>query len=78
MAMQFSLALTTLFMGLAGGPHCVAMCGAACAGIRNGHGGAYSLWKFQAGRLIGYAGLGAVAAWAIWMDLMPQVKIWCS
>ena len=22
-----------LFMGLAGGPHCIAMCGAACAGI---------------------------------------------
>ena len=62
MAMQSSLALTTLFMGLAGGPHCVAMCGAACAGIQKGHGGAYSLWKFQAGRLIGYASLGAVAA----------------
>ena len=36
--MQYSLALTILLMGLAGGPHCVAMCGAACAGIRNGHG----------------------------------------
>ena len=31
--MQFSLALTALLMGLVGGPHCVAMCGAACAGI---------------------------------------------
>ena len=31
--MQTSLALTALIMGLAGGPHCVAMCGAACAGM---------------------------------------------
>ena len=65
MALQSSLALTTFFMGLAGGPHCVAMCGAACAGIGKGHGGAYSLWKFQAGRLIGYSGLGAVAATSV-------------
>jgi len=63
--MQYSLALTTLLMGLAGGPHCVAMCGAACAGIRKGEGGAYGLWKFQAGRLIGYASLGTVAATSV-------------
>ncbi len=31
--MQTSIAVTALFMGLVGGPHCVAMCGAACAGI---------------------------------------------
>ena len=31
--MQTSLAVTALVMGLAGGPHCIAMCGAACAGI---------------------------------------------
>jgi sulfite exporter TauE/SafE len=30
--MQTALAGTALLMGLAGGPHCVAMCGAACAG----------------------------------------------
>lgn len=30
---QTTLAVTALLMGLAGGPHCVAMCGAACAGI---------------------------------------------
>ena len=30
--MQTSMAITALFMGLVGGPHCVAMCGAACAG----------------------------------------------
>ncbi|MBX3653944.1 MAG: sulfite exporter TauE/SafE family protein [Ramlibacter sp.] len=31
--MSASLALTALLMGLAGGPHCAAMCGAACAGV---------------------------------------------
>lgn len=63
--MQSSLALTTFLMGLAGGPHCIAMCGAACASIQNGQGGNYRLWKFQAGRLIGYASLGAVAAGSV-------------
>jgi uncharacterized protein len=39
--MSSTLALTALLMGLAGGPHCVAMCGAACAGLaRAARGGA--------------------------------------
>jgi uncharacterized protein len=59
---QYPLALTTLFMGLAGGPHCIAMCGAACASLEKGQGGAYDLYKFHAGRLVGYASLGALAA----------------
>jgi len=63
--MQSPLALTTLFMGLAGGPHCIAMCGAACASLQKGQGGAYDLWKFQAGRLIGYTILGAIAAGSV-------------
>ena len=59
-----TLAATALLMGLAGGPHCAAMCGAACAGVtRIGRGSAQrSMWTFQAGRLAGYAGAGAVAA----------------
>ena len=62
--MQTTLAATALLMGLAGGPHCLAMCGAACAGIgRSSHGAATpSLWMFQAGRVIGYSSLGAAAA----------------
>ena len=62
--MNVSLLATTAVMGLVGGPHCLVMCGAACVGI--------SRWSpqpsltpvlfFQLGRLIGYAGLGAVAA----------------
>ena len=62
--MASSLALTALIMGLAGGPHCVAMCGAACAGIgqRAGRPHGPSLWAFQLGRLAGYCALGGFAA----------------
>lgn len=51
-------------MGLAGGPHCIAMCGAACAGIGQAAGPRKNsaMWSFQAGRVIGYSALGAVAA----------------
>jgi sulfite exporter TauE/SafE len=62
--MQSSLALTALLMGLAGGPHCVAMCGAACAGLAQAGGEHHqrALWSFQLGRLLGYALLGGLAA----------------
>lgn len=62
--MQTTLAATALLMGLAGGPHCIAMCGAACAGIGRTSGGANtrSMWIFQAGRLLGYSALGGMAA----------------
>ena len=62
--MQSSLAVTALLMGLAGGPHCIAMCGAACAGIGKAAGErrTSALWGFQAGRLAGYSALGAIAA----------------
>lgn len=62
------MALTALFMGIAGGPHCVAMCGAACAGISRGASGQQStpaLLTFQAGRLAGYALFGAFAAGSV-------------
>lgn len=62
--MQASLAVTALVMGLVGGPHCIAMCGAACAGI--GQAAAprtnRALVAFQLGRLVGYSALGALAA----------------
>ncbi len=77
--MQTALAGTALLMGLAGGPHCVAMCGAACAGVvrlvRPPAGGGVATWAppaaaggsaatvaLHAGRLLGYAAGGAVAA----------------
>lgn len=51
-------------MGLAGGPHCIAMCGAACAGIGQAAGPRknVAMWSFQAGRVLGYSALGSVAA----------------
>ncbi len=71
--MAGSLALTALVMGLAGGPHCVAMCGAACSGVirlvRPQAGGTASIQpaasgvvSFHAGRIAGYAFAGAIAA----------------
>lgn len=52
-------------MGLAGGPHCIAMCGVACAGIsgtaQQGN-GRHAWWLFQLGRVLGYSALGALAA----------------
>lgn len=65
--MQTSLAITALLMGLAGGPHCIAMCGAACAGLGQAAGPRRNeaLWTFQLGRVLGYAALGALAAASI-------------
>ncbi len=62
--MQSSLAITALMMGVLGGPHCVAMCGAACAGLGQAAGARrdQAMLAFQLGRLAGYSLLGAVAA----------------
>lgn len=65
--MQTSMAMTALFMGLVGGPHCVAMCGAACAGISRAAGdrGTRALWTFQFSRMLGYAVFGGFAAGSV-------------
>lgn len=65
--MQTSMMISALLMGLVGGPHCVAMCGAACAGIaRAAEGrGAKALWVFQASRALGYGLMGAFAAGSV-------------
>ncbi len=69
--MSATLALTSLLMGLAGGPHCAAMCGAACTGIArmgprpSAAPVSRALWRFQAGRLAGYSLAGATAALAV-------------
>ena len=62
--MQTSLAVTALVMGLAGGPHCIAMCGAACAGIGQAAAprSTQAIALFQLGRLLGYAAVGGLAA----------------
>ncbi len=65
--MLTSVALTALVMGLAGGPHCVAMCGSACAGIASANqpNSTLALLRFQIGRLLGYSVLGAIAAYSM-------------
>src|SRR5574337_1304400 len=57
--MSTGLVLTALLMGLAGSPHCAAMCGAAVGGIGRTP---QKLWAFQGGRMLGYALLGAAVA----------------
>lgn len=52
-------------MGLAGGPHCIAMCSAACSGIQQSQSSNYNALQFQTGRLIGYSSLGAIAAGSV-------------
>ena len=65
--MQTGLAWTALLMGLAGGPHCLGMCSAACGGIvRLDRSTAWrGMAKFQAGRFLGYSLAGGLAAGAV-------------
>lgn len=69
--MLLTLSGAALLMGLAGGPHCAAMCGPACAGVirivRPGQDlrPRSAAWQFHLGRLAGYSLAGAVAAEAV-------------
>ena len=65
--MSLTLAGTAFLMGLVGGPHCVAMCGAACGGVIRGVGAkpARGMWTFQGGRLLGYSLAGGAAGLAV-------------
>jgi len=65
--MSYALTTTALLMGLAGGPHCAVMCGAACGGLRrmDPKRRPQSPLLFQAGRLVGYSAAGAAAAAAV-------------
>jgi sulfite exporter TauE/SafE len=65
--MERALVASALLMGLAGSPHCAAMCGAAYGAIaRQGGAGRLSqtMLALQAGRLVGYtlAGAGVAAS----------------
>ena len=77
--MQTSMAITAFFMGVVGGPHCVAMCGAACAGIGRAAGArsTRALLGFQVSRMAGYALFGAFAAGSVqglaWMGTNTAV-----
>jgi sulfite exporter TauE/SafE len=73
------MTLSALVMGLVGGPHCVAMCGAACAGIARSAAprSTQALWKFQLSRLLGYSLMGALAGGTVqglaWMGQQTAV-----
>lgn len=71
--MLASLLLTAFVMGLAGGPHCVLMCGAACGAMQTPSPSSSQRfiplrviqtipWSFYLGRMLGYGLLGALAA----------------
>ena len=81
--MQTGLATAALLMGLAGGPHCVAMCGAASAAVirivplpASGRAaGATALpaqAAFHLGRIASYAAAGAIAAASV--DSLAQAS----
>jgi sulfite exporter TauE/SafE len=57
--MNEALIVSALLMGLAGTPHCAAMCGVACSAFSRGSASALA---FHGARLAGYAFAGAVAA----------------
>ena len=57
--MDQALLLSAVLMGLAGTPHCLAMCGAACAAAGPGFRGQLPL---HLGRLVAYSAAGALAA----------------
>lgn len=69
--MELSLAFTALFMGIAGGPHCIGMCGGVCAGLDK-EARPHALYLFQFGRIIGYSILGVIVAFSVqglaWMS----------
>lgn len=59
--MDWALIVSALWLGLAGSPHCVAMCSAPCHAACGGP-GAGPMAGFQLGRVAGYALAGAAAA----------------
>lgn len=59
--MDVALVLSGILLGLAGAPHCVAMCTAPCA-LAVGSGGTGSRWAFHTMRIAGYALAGAIVA----------------
>ena len=63
--MEFALLLSALALGLAGVPHCVAMCAAPCAAVTGRGATGPTAWTFHAARTLSYAVAGAVAAGSV-------------
>jgi uncharacterized protein len=82
-----TLSLSALLMGLASSPHCVAMCSSVCAGAARACGGEQpqrAMMALQAGRLLGYAAVGAAAAASVsalgaWSSSTPALRpLWSA
>jgi sulfite exporter TauE/SafE len=72
-----ALIASAALLGLAGAPHCTVMCSAPCSAAM-GVGSARNTGAFHAGRVLGYAAGGAVAAasvaaWAQWARTSPAL-----
>ncbi len=73
-----TLFMSALLLGLAGAPHCTAMCSAPCAAAV-GRGGGSATLAFHLARVAGYAAGGAVAAASVaalaaWSQLSPALR----
>ncbi len=60
--MEIAIVASTLMLGLAGAPHCAAMCGVPCAAIVGRGDAAGAALAFHSARVGGYALAGGVAA----------------
>ena len=58
--MDGALIGSALLLGVAGMPHCAAMCSAPCAALAGPRGA--GAWAFQGARVAGYAAAGFVAS----------------
>lgn len=63
--MDAALIGSAALLGLAGAPHCTAMCGAPCAAAVGRAGGVPATLAFHVARVAGYAAAGAVVASAV-------------
>jgi len=63
--MEATIIASTFMLGLAGAPHCTAMCATPCAAVVGRGGGRAGSMAFHTARIGGYAAAGAVAAGAL-------------
>ena len=80
--MDAALITSAALLGLAGTPHCAAMCAAPCAAVAGPRG--VSLWAFLLARTAAYAAAGAVAAGSVgalagWSQWSPALRpLWAA
>lgn len=75
--MEASIVASALLLGLAGAPHCTAMCSAPCAAVVGRSAGARGLVAFHVARVVGYAAAGGVAAGGVaLLGVMAQAAPW--